>query len=120
MGALLVGHLMLSSSWLVALLSSKVFVWVGQRSYSMYLLHMMLIDTVEHFLAHRSVFTTLLVAIISIACTALAADVLFRFVEEPARQFGKRLLIRTGHTSSSLTPKVAADMIADDLIRAPR
>ncbi|WP_433975806.1 acyltransferase family protein [Tunturiibacter lichenicola] len=104
LGALLLSHLLLAESWLVKLLSSSIFVWIGQRSYSMYLIHMMLIDSVEHFLPHETVMGTLIVTVLAVTVTALAADVLYRLVEGPTRQFGKRLLARSRHTSSSLNP----------------
>jgi peptidoglycan/LPS O-acetylase OafA/YrhL len=105
-GSVLVAHLVLADSWLVNLLSTKPFVWVGQRSYSMYLVHMMLIDTVEYFIPHKTVLGSILVTTCAIASTALTAALLFRFVEEPARQFGKRILAKSRHTSSSVNPTV--------------
>src|SRR5271166_1510136 len=117
-GAVLIAHLVLTDSWLTNLLSTRPFVWVGQRSYSMYLIHMMVIDAVEYFLPHKTVFGSILVTVCAIASTALGAAVLYKFVEEPARQFGKRLLARSRHTSTGMNPAVSSDSSSTVLIES--
>jgi peptidoglycan/LPS O-acetylase OafA/YrhL len=90
--ALLVVHLLTTHDWLERLLSSDGFVWVGKRSYSMYLIHSLVLDTVQRFIDPSNTARQIEVVVLSYVVCALCADVLFRFIEEPARRWGKRML----------------------------
>jgi peptidoglycan/LPS O-acetylase OafA/YrhL len=90
--ALLVMHLLTARDWLEKLLSSDGFVWVGKRSYSMYLIHGLVLDAVQRFINPSNTTLQLAVVVISFGVCAACSDLLFRFVEEPARRYGKRML----------------------------
>jgi peptidoglycan/LPS O-acetylase OafA/YrhL len=90
--ALLVMHLLTSRDWLEKLLSSSGFVWVGKRSYSMYLIHGLVLDAVQWFINPSNTALQLTVVVISFSVCAMCSDLLFRFVEEPTRRYGKRML----------------------------
>jgi peptidoglycan/LPS O-acetylase OafA/YrhL len=109
---LLVAHLLSSSSWLERSLSSAGFVWVGKRSYSMYLIHGLMLDAVQHFISPTNALQQIVVVFLSFLLCALGAGVLFRFVEEPARQYGKAVLGKRKLTSA--TP-VAAEAVQEGI-----
>jgi peptidoglycan/LPS O-acetylase OafA/YrhL len=102
--ALLVMHLLTTSDWLERLLSSRGFVWVGKRSYSMYLIHSLVLDAVQRFMNPSNTARQLAIVVISFSICAICSDLLFRFIEEPARRYGKRILQKR---HSALGRKVA-------------
>jgi peptidoglycan/LPS O-acetylase OafA/YrhL len=102
--ALLVMHLLTSRDWLEKLLSSSGFVWVGKRSYSMYLIHSLILDAVQRLMNPSNTALQLAIVGISFSICAMCSDLLFRFVEEPARRYGKRVLQKR---QSALGRKVA-------------
>jgi peptidoglycan/LPS O-acetylase OafA/YrhL len=85
-------HLVVAPSWLARLLGSRVMVWLGKRSYSMYLVHILCLNAIEG----RAVFQRPggVVAILALAylLTALVAEAFYRLIEEPSRTAGKRFL----------------------------
>jgi peptidoglycan/LPS O-acetylase OafA/YrhL len=95
--ALVIIHLLSVPSWLESMLSSHGFVWVGKRSYSMYLIHGLVLDAVQHFVTPVGVARQMGVLFGSFALCAVGADVLYRTVEEPARIIGKNILARHAH-----------------------
>jgi peptidoglycan/LPS O-acetylase OafA/YrhL len=98
--ALLVMHLLSAHDWLEKLLSSTGFVWVGKRSYSMYLIHGLVLDAVERFIVPNGTALQLLVVGISFTVCGISSDFLFRGIEEPARHYGKRMLQKRYSTRS--------------------
>jgi len=101
--ALLVASLLLSPSWLSRFLERPLFVWLGKRSYAMYLIQGFGIGFVEFFVKPRSAFSEVVIAMLTLAVTALGASVLHIFIEEPARRFGKRLVAYRNEQRSSLS-----------------
>ncbi len=111
---ILAAHLLSAKNWLEKLLSSAGFVWVGKRSYSMYLIHGLVLDAVQHFINPINIVRQIVVTVLSFAFCALGADVLFRLVEEPARRYGKAVL-------SKRRLKLTLPPVADKLIQhAPK
>jgi peptidoglycan/LPS O-acetylase OafA/YrhL len=103
-GMLLLGSILIRDSWLSKGLSLRPLVWLGRRSYSMYLLHTFSLDVIEHFVHAGTVFRTILILVCGMAIAAAGADVTYRLIEEPCRIYGKRLLARRAHTASSMSP----------------
>lgn len=91
---LLVAHVVTAESWLRRFLSRPVLIWVGKRSYGMYLIHMLPLEQLEKWIQLPLPYKTFAVTGCTLVVTALLADVLFRLVESPARNYGKRLLAR--------------------------
>lgn len=91
---LLVAHVVTAQSWLCGFLSHPVLTWVGKRSYGMYLIHMLPLEQIEKWIQLPMPYKTFAVTGCTFVVTALLADVLFRLVESPARNYGKRLLAR--------------------------
>lgn len=113
-GLLLLSALILRKDWLTRFFSSKAMVWVGRRSYSMYLIHTFALDIVEHYVRSRSVAATFVIVFLAVAVAAAGATLLYHFVEEPARIYGKQWLARRGRTSSGVSPATAlASGVAD-------
>lgn len=89
---LFVAHMLLAPSWMRTFLSRPVLVWFGKRSYGMYLIHGLALDLVQARIHISSPIGPMIVLACSYLVAALAADVLYRFIESPAREYGRRLL----------------------------
>ena len=89
MMAILVAHLLTTPSWLRTILSHDVLTWLGKRSYGMYLVHGLALDAVRK-VPHLS--SSLLVTFCTFGVSAFLADGMFRLIESPARNLGKRWL----------------------------
>jgi len=70
-------------------LSSPVPMWLGRVSYSLYLLHVPILD----FVLHNFYGTVPLIGLIALAVglSLVAAELAYRFVERPAIALGRRL-----------------------------
>jgi peptidoglycan/LPS O-acetylase OafA/YrhL len=90
---LLVASALLNPSWLSRFLELPLFVWLGKRSYAMYLIQGFGIGFVELFIKPTGAVAEIAIALLSLTITSLGASVLHRLVEEPARKFGKKLVI---------------------------
>ena len=99
---LLIAHLVTRSTWLSTALSGAFMVWVGRRSYSMYLVHGLVLGALEGHLPTGTVAQHLVVGIAATAGAALLAHILFLTVEEPFRKLGKRLIARRKRTRAAL------------------
>lgn len=82
------------------ILSNRVMVWIGERSYSVYLLHPILIilmapvnkwlyQSIEPLLGNGAFFVC---AVVTLATLLAASAVSYRFVEAPGMALGRRLL----------------------------
>ncbi len=84
----------------------QVFLWVGSRSYAIYLVHMPAFCLTQE-LYHRLqppiwVATTVLAikfVVIALVLIILLAELTYRFVEKPARRYGRTLRIVPPHAS---------------------
>jgi peptidoglycan/LPS O-acetylase OafA/YrhL len=107
----LVAHLVTTPSWLRNFLSLPSLTWLGKRSYGMYLIHMLPLQLIQKLIHSTFPFEPFVVTCCTLVLTALIADVVFRFIESPARNFGKRLLgmRRASHEKSLSKPSVLAE-----------
>lgn len=85
-------HIVVKRSWLSGLLGSAPMVWLGKRSYSMYLVHVLCLNAIENRPRIENTLSVVGVIAVSYALTALVAECLYRTVEEPARRGGKQFL----------------------------
>jgi peptidoglycan/LPS O-acetylase OafA/YrhL len=90
----LIANLQLRESRLRDILSTRWLTWIGRRSYGMYLIHGIVIDIVESIVRPTNSFRQIAVAVLTYAGASLIAEPLFRFVEEPARRYGKAVVER--------------------------
>jgi peptidoglycan/LPS O-acetylase OafA/YrhL len=97
--ALLVAHLVTTESWLRSLLSHPTMTWLGKRSYGMYLIHMLPLGVLEKLIHLSAFYETLAVTTCTFVATALIADGIFRLIECPARDYGRRWLARSGSST---------------------
>ncbi len=89
--ALLIGTLVLQASWLRSLLSHPWIVLIGKRSYAMYLIHVLVLHTVEKLLSivHASRWYT--VVPVTYFLSFCGAVILYSVVERPCLSYGHRL-----------------------------
>lgn len=66
-------------------------VWLGQRSYSFYLLHMVVLRLLIGFFPPANLLASVLIILVAGAVTAAGSAVMFIAVEEPMRKLGRRL-----------------------------
>ncbi len=89
---LLIAHLLSKRSVLTRLLSSAPLVWIGKRSYSMYLVHGLCLGFVQGYFLPVSAPQHLLIALTVTGCAVCFAHVLYLAIEQPARAMGKRVI----------------------------
>jgi peptidoglycan/LPS O-acetylase OafA/YrhL len=97
--AIFFSHLLLVPSWARSILSSPVPVWIGKRSYSMYLIHLLIMNPIRVVIHPKSVQGELLVLLVSYAVTAGCAHLIYLWIEEPARLLGKRVIAKRQSTA---------------------
>jgi peptidoglycan/LPS O-acetylase OafA/YrhL len=93
-------------TWLTRIAVSKPLLWLGKHSYSIYMVHFFVIGCVEtilrvalhvpfsHYRFETSNTLGLGLAVGSATIVLLVASQTYRFIEEPGRDFGRRLLKR--------------------------
>jgi peptidoglycan/LPS O-acetylase OafA/YrhL len=91
---LMVASLTLTDSWMSKFLSSPPLVWLGKRSYAMYLVQGFAIDAIKIFLKPRNPSQEGLAALGAFAIAAMGSAALHVLVEEPARRLGRRFTAR--------------------------
>ena len=100
----LIAHLVLIPSWLARAHGWSPLVWLGRRSYGMYLLHILSYNVIETRLHADSAAIATLMYISGLALTSIAAEVLYRIIEQPARTLGRLWLMKHHERSTSLQP----------------
>jgi peptidoglycan/LPS O-acetylase OafA/YrhL len=92
-------------TWLVSVVRSRPLLWLGARSYSIYMVHWFILLIVAGFarnVLHVSAFNgrltvdsglKLFLMSASIAAVLTVASITYRCVEEPGRRLGRRLLL---------------------------
>ena len=100
-------QLLLVPSMLSAYLASPVLVWIGRRSYSMYLIHLLVMNPMRLLFNPITIAGELLLLLAAYCATAAFAHILYVFVEEPMRLVGKRVITRRSQRqySRSLAPR---------------
>jgi len=89
---LTVTSLLLRNSWLSRCLSLSWVVWFGKRSYAMYLIQGFAIEFLLLVFRPRNAAGEVGLALAAFILASLGAALLHRFVEEPARGYGKRIV----------------------------
>jgi peptidoglycan/LPS O-acetylase OafA/YrhL len=90
----LVAHVALQDSAMRRFLCWQPLVYLGQRSYGAYLLHVLVIHIGYMAFGSTTNLGGLLTALFTLAVTIPAAELLYRVVEQPAMNYGRRLLDR--------------------------
>jgi len=91
--ALLFPAVLVGPRWLSGLLSNKVLVYIGTRSYAVYLIHRVAKDVVDRVVSYgsTSIPHELLHFFLIVIASLAAAEVMYRLVERPMIQLGRRL-----------------------------
>jgi peptidoglycan/LPS O-acetylase OafA/YrhL len=90
--ALLVASLTIKQTWLSSFLSAPPLVWLGKRSYAMYLIQGFAIDGARIFIKPRSTTQEVILTIAAFSLAAIGSAALHLVVEEPARKLGKKII----------------------------
>ena len=85
-----VAYVILQDSAMRRLLSSRPLVYLGQRSYGSYLLHVLAIHIGRTAFGSTSELDGWLIFVFALALTIAGAELLHRAVESPAMEFGRR------------------------------
>jgi peptidoglycan/LPS O-acetylase OafA/YrhL len=91
----LVAYAILQKSALLWILTLKPLAYLGQRSYSAYLLHFLAIRIGYLLFPDGSAISGFLTACFCLAITVPAAELMYQVIERPGMSYGRRLLNRT-------------------------
>jgi len=97
-----IGSLLARKSWLSRIHAWGPLVWVGKRTYSMYLVHVLCLNAVEAQIPVTSGWLAAAVLALSFALTAGVGEILYLTVEEPARRFGREYLRRHNEIAAAI------------------
>ncbi|MGD0799026.1 MAG: acyltransferase [Acidobacteriaceae bacterium] len=104
LAALLVYHLTVRQSMVSRFLAIPPLVWLGQRSYSFYLLHVICLNIALRLVDSSSVHGALAAIALGLALTTIASALSYRLIEEPFRRLGKRLADPKPASLHAVTP----------------
>jgi peptidoglycan/LPS O-acetylase OafA/YrhL len=100
--AIFLSLLLAGTTWLSRFHELPPMVWLGKRSYSMYLVHPLCLNAVEiRVKADSEWHLAFVLAAAYLLCAATAAA-LYRMVEEPARKAGRAYLARHNEVSAAV------------------
>ncbi len=103
--------LALNGGWIARALSSRISDYLGQASYSMYILHVPLLWWYSRYAFHRRGSPPYTVATLAfLACVVVASIVAFELVEKPANRWLRTMPwrgMKARHPHSSETPAVS-------------
>ena len=94
--------LLASDSWLSRLHTSAPMIWIGRRSYSMYLVHVLCLNAVEAKVRIDSGLRAAGALAIAFCLTAGVAEILYRLVEQPTRRYGRAFLWRRNEAPAAI------------------
>ena len=90
-------------AWVGRALDAAPLRWVGERSYGIYLWHWPLLLIIGGLLTGAPA-APILVPVLTLAATILAAALSYRFIEQPVRRFGLRRSLRMLFGGGTRTP----------------
>ena len=99
---ILLSSLLARDSWLKRLHTAPAMVWVGRRSYAMYLVHVLCLNAVEAKISITSGARAAAALAVAFCLAAAMAEVLYRFVEQPARSCGRAFLLRRNEIPAAI------------------
>ena len=94
--------LLARESWLTRLHKSAPMVWIGRRSYSMYLVHVLCLNAVETRFRIDSGPRAAVALALAFCLAAAVAEILYRLIEQPARQYGRGFLLRRNELPAAI------------------
>ncbi len=95
----LVAYCILQPAAVLRVLAWQPLVYLGQRSYGAYLLHFLAIRIGYLIFGNDTAIGGLLTACFCLAVTVPAAELMYRAIEKPGVDFGRRLISRMGSPS---------------------
>lgn len=92
--AALIAYVLVRPGFIGRFLEAPALVWLGKRSYVMYLTSGFALNAVLHVVEPRQPWLSVVVALLAFFVAAAIAEVIHRAVEEPMRQAGKNAIRR--------------------------
>jgi peptidoglycan/LPS O-acetylase OafA/YrhL len=92
--AWLIASLVLRTGGVRRLLESPILVYIGKRSYAIYLIHVLVLDSVSRLSASVLPANALVVVMIAYTGCVACASLMHMFIEQPCINWGKRLSAR--------------------------
>ena len=92
----LVAYCIVQQGAVLRVLACQPLVYLGQRSYGAYLLHFLAIRIGYLAFGNDTATSGFLTACFCLAVTVPAAELMYRVIEKPGVDFGRRLLSRIG------------------------
>ncbi len=99
---LFLSYLLARRTWLSRLHEAAPMMWLGRRSYAMYLVHVLCLNAIEARVRIDSDWRAAGVLAAGFGLTAAVAEVLYRTVEQPARRHGRRMLARRHEVAAAV------------------
>jgi peptidoglycan/LPS O-acetylase OafA/YrhL len=84
----------LASTRLGSLLQSRFFIFMGDISYSFYLLHLPILITVCSVFSSRFAYSSLYIFVSAVLLSFITSAAVFRFIEKPFQQNAKKLVVK--------------------------
>jgi peptidoglycan/LPS O-acetylase OafA/YrhL len=107
-GALILGLLVLQlgTGGAPRLFANRLMLWMGERSYSFYLVHIWVLSEIDHALgAGQSIATRALIMIaLALPLTTAVAALSYRFVERPFLERKRKVVAGSGGDGSGVPP----------------
>jgi peptidoglycan/LPS O-acetylase OafA/YrhL len=101
----LVAYAIVQQGALLRILAWPPLVYLGQRSYGAYLLHFLAIRIGYLAFGNDTATGGLLTACFCLAVTVPAAELMYRAIEGPAMEYGRRLLQKPGPAAAADSPR---------------
>lgn len=98
-------HLLVTDSFICNILSSKVMVYIGKRSYGIYLVHLLsfeIINRIVNKIGQASAIR-LLAYLFTVLVSVLVAEVLHKLIEKPMMDIGKRIVRQKARFEINIT-----------------
>lgn len=108
--------LLLTSCTLKNIFNNRLLIWMGHRSFGMYLIHSLVISTAGIFVyqhvGYGSEAASFLAAVATIAITLLLSDVFYRYIERPSLKLGHCIRGWLSSSGVNTTDKVVPAKLA--------
>lgn len=115
--ALLIASLVLRTGWLRRILELPALVFVGRRSYAMYLIHVLVLNAVETLAPRWLPENAVVIVMVAYVMTLCGASLMYVTIERPCIAAGRRLSMTLGRRDSRGSTATAVHSAREVLLR---